>query len=297
MSITIQVFILFIVVLVGAASRKLGYFTDESIHGTTQLVVNITLPCLTIMNMQREFSMQVLKNFILALLITAALIVVTLLLGLAIYRNRPREKRAVLANLAGFSNCGFMGYPIILAVKPDWMMYAVAYNIAYNIVAWTLGVSLFCGKENITLRRVLLNPNIVSAVIGFVFFCTGFTVPSVPAQAMTLIGGLTTPLSMLLIGTRVCGIRLGDFKDVDDHISAGLRLVVLPLALYVVLRPLPIAHEVAATLYLLTAMPCATMTGMQAELYHGDATFAARAIAYSTLLSLASVPVMSLLLQ
>ena len=39
-----------------------------------------------------------------------------------------------------------------------------------------------------------------------------------------------------------------------------------------------------------------TLTAMQAELYGGDSRFAARAIAYSTLLSLATVPVMSLLL-
>ena len=296
MSITTQVVILFAVVLVGVICRRLGYFTDESIHSTTQLVVNITLPCTTIMNMQRAFSMEVLQNFLATLAISFALILCALLFGLALFKSRPREKRAVLANLLGFANCGFMGYPIILAVNPDWMIYAVAYNVAYISLAWTLGVSLFCGRENVTARRVLLHPNVVSAAIGIALFCAGITIPDVPAQALTLIGSLTTPLSMLLIGTRVCGIRLRDFKDKDYHITAALRLVVLPLLIYVVMRPLPIAPSVAATVYLLTAMPGATMTGMQAELYGGDTTFAARAIAYTTLLSLLSVPVMSLLL-
>ena len=30
---------------------------------------------------------------------------------------------------------------------------------------------------------------------------------------MSLIGGLTTPLSMLLIGTRISGIRLSELRD------------------------------------------------------------------------------------
>ena len=51
MSITSQVCILFIVVLVGAACRKLGFFNDATIQGVTKLVVNITVPCLMISNM------------------------------------------------------------------------------------------------------------------------------------------------------------------------------------------------------------------------------------------------------
>lgn len=291
-----QVVILFSLVLVGALCRRLGFFTDEGIRCTTQLVVNVTLPCTTIVNMQRPFSADVLQNFLLTLALSLALIAGALLLAERFYASRPKDKRAVLANMAAFSNCGFMGYPIILAVNPDWMIYAVAYNIAYVVVAWTLGVSLFSASGPITARRVLLHPNIVSAAIGFALFCLGVTLPDIPTQALSLIASLTTPLSMLLIGTRVYGLRLGEFRDKDYHISAALRLVVLPLLVYLVLRPFPIAGAVSGTLFLLTAMPAATMTGMQAELYGGDAPFAARAIAYSTLLSLATVPLMSALL-
>lgn len=296
MSITTQVIILFIVVLIGALCRKLGYYTDETIRGTTQIVVNVTLPCLTFYNMQRPFESQVLFNFLITLALSGVLILFALFFTLFLFRKRSHARRAVLANLEGFSNCGFMGYPIILAINPDYMIYAVAYNIAFTFITWTIGVSLYRGRENMDLRRALLNPNVISAFIGFAFFCLSIPLPSIPAQVLSLVGGLTTPLSMLLIGTRVCGVHPGDFKDRDYHLSAALRLIVFPLITYVVLRPLPVAPAVASTIFILTAMPCGTMTSMQAELYGGDAVFAARAIAYSTLLSLATVPVMSLLL-
>ena len=70
MSIAAQVVILFLVVLVGVLCRRLGYFTDETIRGVTQLVVNVTLPVLTVYNMQRPFDMHVLMNFLLTLLIS-----------------------------------------------------------------------------------------------------------------------------------------------------------------------------------------------------------------------------------
>ena len=101
---------------------------------------------------------------------------------------------------------------------------------------------------------------------------------------------------LLLIGTRISGIRLSELRDKDYHITAALRLIVLPLMLYVLLLPLHLDPAVRSTLYLLTAMPCGTLSAMQAELYGGDARFAARAIAYSTLLSLVTVPLISMLL-
>ena len=176
------------------------------------------------------------------------------------------------------------------------MIYAVAYNIAFVFVTWTVGVSLFQGRQNVSLKRVLLNPNVIAAFLGFAVFCLNITLPDILSQTMSLIGGLTTPLSMLLIGTRISGIRLSELRDKDYHITAALRLIVLPLILYVLLLPLHLDPAVWSTLYLLTAMPCGTLSAMQAELYGGDARFAARAIAYSTLLSLVTVPIVSMLL-
>ncbi len=217
MSIAAQVAILFLVVLVGVLCRRLGYFTDETIRGVTQLVVNVTLPVLTVYNMQRPFDMHVMMNFLLTLLLSLAAILAAIGGASLLFRHRPHDKRAVLLNMAGFSNCGFMGYPIILAINPDWMIYAVAYNVAYLLVSWTVGVSLFQGRQNVSLKRVLLNPNVIAAFLGFAVFCLHITLPDILSQTMSLIGGLTTPLSMLLIGTRISGIRLSELRDKLSH--------------------------------------------------------------------------------
>lgn len=296
MSITSQVIILFLIVLVGLLCRKLRYFTDETIRGITQIVVNITVPALTISNMQRPFAYDVLVGFLVTMGLTILLVVLAIGAGLVIFRNRPHARRAVAANLLAFPNCGFMGYPIILAINPDWMIYAVGYNIANIFVTWTLGVSLYQGKENISLRRVLLNPNILSALFGFLLFCTGFSLPAIPAEALSMLGGLTTPMTMLLLGTRLDGLRLSDLKEKDYHITAAISLVALPLLVHLCVNMLPVGAAVAGTMFILTAMPCGTMNAMQAELYGGDNVFAARAIAYATLLSLVTVPLMSALL-
>lgn len=292
MSVTSQVIMLFLVALVGTASRKLGYLNDETIKGVTKLVVNITVPCLMISNMQRPFDVQVLKNFLITLGLSSAFILLPILAGLMLFSRRDQKRRAALANLLGFSNCGFMGYPIILAVNPDWMIYAVAYNIAFIFVCWTMGVSLFRRDKGVELRRVLLNPNLIAALIGFTLFCLSVTLPAVLTEVLSMVGGLTTPLTMLLIGTRMIGLRPAEFKNRDYHFTAALRLVIIPLALYGMLLLTPLPAAVKGVMFLLTAMPSGSTTSMLAELYDKDADFAARGVAYTTLLSLVTIPLM-----
>ena len=141
MSIATQVLILSAVVLIGIFCRLRGFFTDEVIRGVTQLVVNITVPCLMISNMQRPFDAAVLKGFLLTTLLAALVIALGMLAGYFLFSSREKGRRAVLANITAFTNCGFMGYPIIMAFNPDLMIYAVGYNVAYTITAWTLGIA------------------------------------------------------------------------------------------------------------------------------------------------------------
>lgn len=296
MSIAYQCSILFIVVLVGVFCRKRGFFTDEVIRGVTQLVVNITVPALTISSMQRPFDREVLVGVLWTMLFTMIVVLVSLAIGLFIFRKRPHDRRAVMASITTFTNCGFMGFPIVLAFNPDWMIYAVTFSSTNCIFVWSLGAMLFAGKEHISVKRILLNPNIVSAIIGFVIFLGNLALPAIVFETLSLIGGLTTPLTMLLIGTRVCGIKISELKDVDYHLAALLRLVVMPLAVYAAMLPIPVSAPVKGILFLLTAMPAGTVIAMQAEVYDSDAVFASRAIAWTTLLALFTVPVMGMLL-
>ena len=296
MSIASQCAILFIIVLTGVFCRRRGYFTDEVIRGVTQLVVNITVPALTLSSMQRPFNHAVLIGVLQTMLFTTLITFLSLALGLFLIRKRPHDRRAVMANITTFTNCGFMGFPIILAINPDWMIYAVAFSSTNCVFVWSLGAMLFADRNAVSMRRILLNPNIIAALLGFVLFLGSFTLPTIASESLSLIGSLTTPLTMLLIGTRVCGIRFSELRELDYHIAALLRLVLVPLAVYLLLLPIPLSDAVRGVLFLLTAMPAGTVIAMLAEVYDSDAVFASRAIAWTTLLALLTVPVMGMLL-
>lgn len=296
MSIASQCAILFIIVLVGVFCRKRGYFTDEVIRGVTQLAVNITVPALTISSMQRPFDYAVLTGVLWTMLFTAVVTLTSLALGLLLFRKRQRGRRAVMASITAFTNCGFMGFPIVLAFNPDWMIYAVAFSSTNCLLVWSLGAMLFADRSEVSLKRILLNPNIISALIGFIIFLGNIAMPAIIYDSLALIGGLTTPLTMILIGTRVCGIRLNALREADYHIAALLRLVLMPLAVFAMMRQMPVSEPVKNIVFLLTAMPAGTVIAMLAEAYDGDAVFASRAVAWTTLLALLTIPMMGILL-
>lgn len=295
MSVTQQVITLFLIALIGAFCRHIRIFTDETIHGLTGFVVNITLPFLSYEALQRPFSKEILFGFLLTMALTFIILILSLAIAWRLFARRPKEKRAVIANLCAFSNCGFMGYPVIMAINPDLMIYAAAYNVSFSLLCWSYGVYLFSHETSFNPLRIIKNPTIIACMIGFIAFCTGFSLPTVLDNVASTIGNLTTPLTMLLIGTRIYGIQLSELRDKDYHLVAALRLLIIPLILYLT-RFLPIPTDIWTVLFVLTAMPCGTIVSMLAEIYNGDILFSARSVAWTTLLSVATIPVMCLLL-
>ena len=297
MAVIDQVVMLFLIILVGLASRKKNMLTDETIRGVTLLTVHVAVPALSIVNFQRTFSPEILGGIVLTFFASAALMLLFLALAHFLFRKKSAARRAVLTHLFSFSNCGFMGYPLILSISPDFFIYAIAFNASFNLLCWTLGCALFQQSSGaLDWKRAVLSPAVLAIVVGLTLFCAQIRLPAFLCDTLNMLGSLTTPLSMLLIGSRMAGLRLRDFADRDYHLGAFMRLAVSPLLCAALLSPFHLPQPVFVTVVLLMAMPGASVAVMQAELYGGDYPFAARAVAYSTLLSLVTIPLVTLIL-
>ena len=106
---------------------------------------------------------------------------------------------------------------------------------------------------------------------------------------------MTGPLSMMIIGA-----ALGE-SDIRSAFEAGafkltaVRLAVLPVVYMVLLRLWGIDSLLWQVTIVLTAMPAAANTEIIAEMYGKDYQFAARCVVVSTIISLFSVPLLTLL--
>ncbi len=214
-----------------------------------------------------------------------------------------------------FTNAGYMGIPLIASVVgSDAVIYSAFYIACFNVFVWTLGCFIYTGDRSyISLKKAFINPATISVIFGLTVFISPLgrlmtENPSLPSvyvfmNAIGALNDLVAPLSMFIIGLRLAEMPLRNFLcDREMYSFLFLRMLLLPAICFGILKIaslLGIYHNsaVAAVAFLCAATPAATATSMFAEKYGGDAHYAGKLVSVSTMLSVATMPVVSLLLK
>jgi len=295
MTVLLQVMTLFLLIIAGFFAAKKGILDDRGLRGLNTLVLNFAQPALILHKMQMPTTPQLIIELAWVFVLTCLTIGVAGVIAFRLFARETAQRRAVLTNLSMVSNCGFMGYPVITATMgEDALIYAVMFVTAFNLMSWTLGAYFFGGRKAMQPQKLLMNPTIWAVIGGLLLFLTGWTLPSFVNSALNMMGSTTTPVAMFVIGARLISLRREHLKDVKLLLVCALRLVIFP-AMILLLRLTPLPEMVVSSVYLCTAMPCAALTAMQAERYDCEKELASRGVALSTALSMATVPLMLML--
>lgn len=297
-----QSLILFLLMLAGFVLGKVGVI--KNFRELSRLVVDVTLPALIIVSMQKDYSAETAMRALTMLLASASIYAVTLLLGYFIpllMRRLNPESRGVHRFGMSFSNVGFMGFPIANAYLGAESLFDVSmYNIPFQVLAFSVGVWFIAPKQESASKRnyskLLLNPAILSAVLGFLLFILRIRLPRFAFAFLTIVGDTTTPLAMMIIGGILSQNSLKEaVSNLSNWITCAYRLLVFPLVLYGVLSLF--GFEQLSVPVLIGAMPVAANTSMLAEVYKGDSKTASSLVFLSTILSSATIPLLAWLLH
>lgn len=295
MTVLLQVMTLFLLIIAGFFAAKKGILDDRGLRGLNTLVLNFAQPALILHKMQMPTTPQLIIELAWVFVLTCLTIGVAGVIAFRLFARETAQRRAVLTNLSMVSNCGFMGYPVITATMgEDALIYAVMFVTAFNLMCWTLGAYFYGGRKAMQPQKLLMNPTIWAVIGGLLLFLTGWTLPSFVNSALNMMGSTTTPVAMFVIGARLISLRREHLRDVKLLLVCALRLVIFP-AMILLLRLTPLPEMVVSSVYLCTAMPCAALTAMQAERYDCEKELASRGVALSTALSMATVPLMLML--
>lgn len=233
----------------------------------------------------------------------------------AVTAGKGADAKARCIRYAGvFSNCGFMGFPFLQSVfaghasLSEIMIYGAVVIAVFNILSWTLGVFLITGdKSAVSVKKIFLNPVIISVVLGFILFIAlpapivdlaaeGSAGDKILTKFMEVLGylaSMVTPASMIVIGIKLAGCNLkGLFLDKSAYAAAGLKLIVMSLVAMLGVVFLPVSEEIKYTIFFLLSMPCATSATMLAVQFGGDSDFASVVVLLSTVLSVVTIPLM-----
>lgn len=204
------------------------------------------------------------------------------------------SERIVLQYSSIYSNCGFMGFPLLESlVKTNGLFYGSAFNIIFGFFTWTHGFLLYSGKlDKKSVIKAVLNPNVFAAIIGTLFYCLSITLPSPIHMSVQYIAQLNTPLSMIIIGTTMTQISFAKiFTNIRVWMGVAVRNLFLPLAIFFILYLIGIRGELLLCSVIVSACPVAGLAVLFAKLTNKDVAFPCKVLTLSTLLSLVTLPI------
>lgn len=292
-----QVFILFIILIIGFVAGKTGIIAGGAPKKLSELLLYVTNPMLVLGSFFFEYSAEKMRNALLVFLYGSGFFLFCILVSAILYKNYDSKVKPILRFTAVFPNCGFMGLPMMKALYGDEGVFLGSFFVgAFNLFVWTFGLAMFSeikGKDGIrgSLKNAFLNPALVALYVGVVVFVLQIPVPGAVKQALKYVGDMTLPLSMLIIGALISTAKvrtlLNDFKV---YYASAVRLILLPLAAYGILSLVGAPKMVTAIISTAAAMPIAANTTIFAEMFDKDSVFASKVVTLSTILSVVTAP-------
>lgn len=299
-----KIIVLFIAMIAGYIAKKSKTLNKDSTKALSGILANITNPCLIIACLQIPREETLLKNAAIVFGLSMCVHVFMSFFSHYIFKGaKDYRDRNVYTYGLTYMNCGFMGYPIVEAMfGQEGLFYGVIYASVFNLIAWSHGVIVMSSgsNEKVDFKKKLINPSIISTVISIILFVTNIRLPGVILEGVDMVGDMTFPLSMLIIGSLLGDQKLSKLiKEYKLMLFTVLKLAVVPLMMLGVclfIKDL-IGLKIALLCITMCAAPTATTTAVAAELYGGNSGLAAKLVGVTTLFCLISMPLVLILAE
>lgn len=300
-NIFIQVLVLFLLILVGYLARRKNLLDEHCTSKLSSLIMNIFLPCTIISSMQIDYSSDMLSKIINLLIISIVMYSVSFLVSYLLkFIFKYDDNLGIYQYVIMFSNVAFMGYPVVEAVLgSEAIFYTAIFNLPFNLLTITLGSYLLSkGKDDYSFSlKSLISPIIVSIFIGLLLFIFSIKIPIFLNQPIEMLGNITTPLSMLVIGSMLCTSSAYDcFSNKKLYFVTLIRLVLLPLIIYYIFSGQIKDSMLLAIPIVISSMPAAANTAIMANEYKSNTVLASQAVFFTTLFSIITIPLISMFL-
>ncbi len=301
----------FLMIGIGWIARQRQMIEADSTRSLSRLLTNFFYPALIFTSMLRNFDTGGLAAH--WTLPVGGFLIMLLGFGIGLLAERllvdphSRQGHAFLFQCT-VNNYSFLPMPLALMLWGEAGVAGLIFStLGPEVAVWTLGVYAFSGRQ---LRRdslrhlvnaplltmiaalalILLRDGLPTRAVSFLAMPTVQASSEAIMAALTLIGGATIPIAMIVAGSRMAGLR-GHHLFSRLQVSVGaLRLLLIPAAAILLMHMLPLTADVERILCLVAVMPSAITSVVLSEIYRADSEFAASSVLVTHLFSLLTIP-------
>lgn len=299
-----KVAVLFLLIVIGFIAGKLKLISEQGQKDITQLVLYVTMPATIFSAMQLEMSQERLNTAFLVLGVMVFCYIIMFIVGFISSKRLPLTKgqKDIFQTALLLSNTSFMGYPIVQSLLgQEALFYAVVgAGFIFETVSWSLGVYLISrnGSESagFNWKKVVFSPGILSIVVGLIFFGFQWSVPEPINSVINMMSPATSPLAMIVIGLMLSRSNLKEaFQNKFIYLASALKLLVVPIIITLALKTFGISGPALVIPVIMISMPTATYVAMFSGNYGNDSKFASQIVFMTSLLSMITIPIVTLL--
>lgn len=291
---------LFLLMVCGYVCRRLGIIDAVASKKLSRLILSVGQPMLIIGSLSNmEYSAENLKIAGMATLIGFALhTVMALAAYLICHRFKDVDRAKIFEFGLVFTNCGFLGFPVLDSLYGDGMgsFIGAFYFISFHLFLWTWGIVLLGrGRDDIKLtpKKALINFGTIPCAIGAALYLLKpvFELPDFASDFFAYLGGLCTPISVLITGGLLATISLrGMFKSGNLYLHSLLKLIVFPVAVCLLAKLCGLDETYILLCTVMSGLPSASVITMLAEVYDINPGYASETVGMTSLLTTVTLP-------
>ena len=285
---------IFLIIILGWSLRHLDFMQEGFVKPANRLVYFVAIPAMIFREIAKaEFA----EHFRLVLVAATLLpLLVVSLAGLVLVRltKLQRRQKGTFLQCSFHGNLGYIGLAVAYYFLGD-DGFTRASILAGFVMLWqnflaVVALSRFNTEPqqkpsvSALLRRILLNPVIISAMAGMTVSLLELKLPVILDRSLNILCGMALPLALLVIGTSVSFVQMRQQLRVTTLISI-LKLMLLPALGLTFFYFLDLDRVEYLPALILLASPTATVSYVMASEMAGDADLATAAISVSTLAS------------
>ena len=286
---------MFLIMLLGGFCGFKGIISKDGLKQLSTIELHIVNPLLIFMSYQTDLNSKLLKGLGWAFALSAISFAATITFAtLVIPRKRPDFDIERFSSI--YSNCGFIGIPLINGIYgQEGVFYLTAYITLFNLLVWTHGYVTMKGERDLSaVLNALKNPSVIAVVIGLTCYLTNLRLPSVPAASLDIVTSMNTPLAMLIAGATASQTNfLKAMKNSGIYLVSGMKLIAVPALCYGLMRLTHAPELVVMTLTIASGCPVATTGTMFAVLFDKKPERCSQFFAVTTVLSGLTLPLLT----
>lgn len=290
----------FALIGLGFGAGRSGFFPPEATAYLTKFVFYFALSAMLFgfaanLSLSEVFDLRAAAAYL-----WACGVLYILTMGVAFLRRARLDEALIEAHCSIIGNTGFLGVPMLVVLLGAYSVPTVLLVLTIDMIVFsTLFVMLITlardGRVDATLPRKLIiavgkNPMVVAMALGLAWSATGWQVPNMANEFLTLLGAAATPCALFAIGASLADKKVERLKVVT-WLTFG-KLVLHPALVAVsALFLFGVDPQVAGVLIAAAALPVAGNIFILAQHYNAGPARVSAAILVSTLISIATVPV------